>query len=90
MRMSDSPDQIELDFIRILSTNGNQIGKSPTRLERRERIRQALYVSRRQGERFTDSGMTMREAFEACYGERLDRRSCARPDEAEMKGEAHE
>lgn len=89
--MSDyGPEEIERAFIIMFSTDGNQIGKSPTRIERRERIRQALYVSRRQGERFTDSGMTMRETFEACYGERLDRRSCARPDEAEMKGEAHE
>jgi hypothetical protein len=73
-----SRDEIEAAFIRILSTHGNQIGKSTNRAERRERVRQAIFASGQANESFMGEGITFCEAFRVVYGERLDRRAAMR------------
>lgn len=77
--MSDyTKAEMEMGFVRMLSTGGNQIGKTQEGNERRERVRAALFRSSRQGERFLDTSMTCAEAFRECYGEAIDRRSVPR------------
>jgi len=73
-----TPEAIEQDFIRELSTGDNQIGKSQQKTERRERVRQAIYVNSKVGHKFDGTTMTYAEAFKAAYGERLDRRAASR------------
>jgi hypothetical protein len=73
-----TPDDIELAFVREFSVSGNLIGMTVSRNERRERVRQAIYVSDKANERFHDPTMTYSEAFRICYGERLDRRVATR------------
>lgn len=83
-------DDIELSFIREFSMAGNLIGKTASRVERRERVRQAIYLGARTDTQFYDSGMTYAEAFRTCYGERLDRRAATRvlPDLGEAWDDA--
>jgi hypothetical protein len=73
-----TPEDIELSFIREFSVAGNLIGMTASRNERRERVRQAIYVSDKANERFHDPTMTYAQAFRLCYGERLDRRAATR------------
>lgn len=73
-----SRDEIEAAFIRIFSTHGNQIGKSISRAERRERVRQAIYMNGCADEPFMGEGISFCEAFRVVYGERLDRRAATR------------
>ncbi len=72
------PDDIELAFIRIFSVAGNKIGMSTSKSERRERVRQALYLSGRANEPFMGEGINFGEAFRVAFGERLDRRAATR------------
>jgi len=76
--MTLDKDDIELAFIREFSHSGNQIGRTAARPERRERVRQAIYIHGKANERFEGEGITYAEAFRVCYGERLDRRAAAR------------
>jgi hypothetical protein len=73
-----TPEDIEVAFIREFSVGGLQIGKSPHKADRRERVRQAIYVSGYIATQFHDTPMTYAEAFRVCYGERLDRRAALR------------
>jgi hypothetical protein len=73
-----TPDDIELAFVREFSVSGNLIGMTASRTERRERVRQAIYVSDKANERFHDPTMSYSDAFRRCYGERLDRRAATR------------
>ncbi len=75
-------EDIELCFIRIFSVAGNRIGKTVSRAERRERVRQAIYVMGLSDDAFHgyDATMTYAEAFRLCFGERLDRRAATRSD----------
>ena len=83
----DTREDIELQFIREFSVGDNQIGKSASRSERRERIRQAIYVNDRKDEAFHGHGISYAEAFRVAFGERLDRRAATRalpePDEGD-------
>jgi hypothetical protein len=72
------PNEIEQAFIREFSTRGDQIGKSVNKADRRERVRRAIHVNGRASLRFHDSAMNYAEAFQSCYGERLDRRAATR------------
>jgi hypothetical protein len=78
-----TPDDIEWAFIREFSIGGNQIGKTATKSERRERVRQAIFVNDRINERFMGGDMTYADAFRMAYGERIDRRAATRalPDD---------
>ncbi len=78
-----TPEAIELSFIREFSTGGNAIGKSQQKNERRERVRQAIYVNSKPGHKFDGTTWTYAEAFKEAYGERLDRRAATRepPDD---------
>lgn len=82
-----TPDDIELSFIREFSMAGNLISKTTSKAERRERVRQAIYVNCRMGELLAGSNMTYVEAFRLCYGERLNRRAAIRalPDHDEAQ-----
>jgi hypothetical protein len=73
-----TPDEIELSFVREFSVAGNSIGMTASRTERRERVRQAIYINDKANEKFHDPTMTYCEAFRRCYGERLDRRAATR------------
>jgi hypothetical protein len=73
-----TPEAIELAFIREFSVGGLQIGKSPHKADRRERVRQAIYLSSKGAHKFYDTQWTYAEAFHACYGERIDRRAAMR------------
>jgi hypothetical protein len=73
-----TPETLELAFIREFSVGGIQIGRSPHKPDRRERVRQAIYASGRMAHKFQDTQMNYAEAFRACYGERLDRRAAMR------------
>ena len=75
-----TPDEIERTLIVEFSVHGLQIGKSPNRVDRRERLRQAIYRNGQQAWKFHDTQTTYAEAFEACFGERLDRRAVMRGD----------
>lgn len=81
--MTIAKEDIELAFVREFSHSGNQIGKSTNHAERRERVRQAIYVHDRMNDLFAGEGITYAEAFRLCFGERLDRRAAARalPDD---------
>ena len=80
-----TPDAIEQDFIREFSCASNQIGKSQHKADRRERVRQAIYVNGKMSHKFYGTTLTYAEAFQRCFGERLDRRAAARalPDDDE-------
>ncbi len=84
-----TPEDIELAFIREFSLAGNLIGKTVARMERRERVRQAIYAGRLINAQFYEEPMNYAEAFRVCYGERLDRRVAMReiPDHKEEKEE---
>lgn len=79
-----SREDIELAFIRVFSVGGSQLGKTVSRTERRERVRQAIYLSGLTNERLInyrslgENALTYAEAFRVCYGERLDRRAAMR------------
>ena len=73
-----TPEAIEESFIVEFSVHGNNIGKSQNKAERRERVRQAIYVFGQMAHKFHGTQMTYAEAFQACYGERLDRRAAQR------------
>lgn len=60
------------------SVGGLQIAKSRSHVDRRERIRQAIFTSGKAQHRWQDSVMTYAEAFRECFGERLDRRAATR------------
>ncbi len=59
------------------STGSNAFGRTASRAERRERVRQAIYVGVLVDAPFYDTGMSYAQAFRLCYGERLDRRAAA-------------
>lgn len=89
--IADDKDDIELAFIREFSCASNLIGKSKGKPERRERVRQAIYMSNRINEKFYNEPYNYAEAFRLCYGERLDRRAATRslpdPDKNEDVGD---
>lgn len=78
-----TPDDIERAFIIEFSVFGNQIGKSKSKAERRERVRQAIYINDRMNDKFQETEMSYCDAFRLAYGERLDRRAATRvlPDD---------
>jgi hypothetical protein len=61
-----------------------------SRTERRERVRQAIYVNDKSNEKFHDPTMTYAEAFRVAFGERLDRRAATRalPDTGDDDAES--
>ena len=73
-----TPDDIELSLIREFSVGDNQIGKSASRGERRERIRQGIYANDRKDDSFHGEGISYSEAFRTVFHERLDRRAATR------------
>jgi hypothetical protein len=91
-------DDIELAFIREFSVAGNRIGRSGAKADRRERVRQAIYMGGYADDTFPlpigGGKVNYSEAFRRCYGERLDRRAAMRslPDEEpdESQGENEE
>lgn len=78
-----TPEDIEYLFIIEFSVGGIQIGKTASKPERRERVRQAIFFNKCEQVQFHDEPTNYAEAFRLCYGERLDRRAAMRalPDD---------
>jgi hypothetical protein len=68
---------LELDFIREFSTGGESL-KRLSIVERRERIRLAIYTHKLAHIRFRDGPMNYAEAYAECFGRPLEMRRTIR------------
>ena len=68
---------LELDFIREFSTGGELL-KDLSDVNRRERIRVAIYTQKLPHMLFRDGPMTYAEAYAECFGRPLEMRRAVR------------
>ena len=69
--------ELELDFIREFSTGGELL-KDLSDVNRRERIRVAIYTQKLPHMLFRDGPMTYAEAYAECFGRPLEMRRAVR------------